>query len=219
MEETRLQAEPRSIVGKQVRQLRRKGWFPAVLYGKDFTPVALQVEERAWHQVFAAGGARGLLELRIAGEETPRQAVVREVQRDPISRRVLHVDFQQVLMTENLRTEVPIVVVGTSPIVARAEGILITGLTEVEIECLPGDIPAAIEVDISALDAFGEPITVADLSLPKGVKVLTDPEEMVITVVPAGLPEEEAKEVVPEAEPEVIRKGKEVAEEPDKEEK
>ena len=147
--------------------------------------------------------------------------MVREVQRDAITRHILHVDFQQVLMTETLHTEVPVVLRGTSPLVANGEGILITGLTEIEVECLPGDIPEAVEVDISTLTAFGEPITVAHLTLPEGVAAVTEAEEMVVTVVPIGREEEEVEEELPEAEveaePEVIRKGKEAVEEPEEE--
>jgi len=221
MEETHLQVEPRSVVGKKVRRLRAEGWIPAVLYGKDTPAVSLQIDEETWRQVFAVGGSRGMVTLKIKGKRKKQQALIREVQRDPISRRVLHVDFQQVLMTETLRTEVPVVVLGIPPVVERAEGVLITGLTQIEVECLPGNIPSHIEVDVSSIDALGQPITVADLPLPEGVTPVPDANEMVATVVALRREEEEEieEEVLEgEEEPEVIARGKEETEEAEEDE-
>jgi len=221
MEETNLQVEPRSVVGKKVRRLRAEGWIPAVLYGKDTPPVSLQIDEATWRQVFAGGGSRGMVTLKSKGKRKKQQALIREVQRDPISRRVLHVDFQQVLMTETLRTEVPVVVLGIPPVVERAEGVLITGLTQIEVECLPGNIPSHIEVDVSSIDALGQPITVADLPLPEGVTAVPDANEMVATVVALRREEEEEieEEVLEgEEELEVIARGKEETEEAEEDE-
>ncbi|MGC8838796.1 MAG: 50S ribosomal protein L25 [Anaerolineae bacterium] len=216
MEQIRLEAEPRSVVGKQVRRLRAEGWIPAILYGKGVSPMPLKIKAATWRRFTATGLGRGLVELYVQGQEKPYFALIREVQRDPITRQVWHVDFQQVSMTETLRVEVPVAVVGASPVVERGDGVLLVGLTHLEVECLPTAIPSSIEVDASALKAIGDSITVADLALPEGVKVIAEPEEMVLTVVPAGLPEEEA--VVEEGEPELIRKARAAEEEEEAEE-
>jgi large subunit ribosomal protein L25 len=218
MEQMKLEAEPRPVVGKKVRRLRAEGWIPAILYGKGVDPMPLKIKAATWRRFTTAGAGRGLIELHVQGQPKPYLALVREVQRDPITRQVWHVDFQQVSMTETLRLEVPVTVVGASPVVERGDGVLLTGLTHLEVECLPSAIPSSIEVDASALKAIGDSITVADLALPEGVKVIADADEMILTVVPAGAPEEEVEEVAKaEAEPEVIRKGK-VAEEEEAEE-
>lgn len=216
MEQIKLEAEPRPVVGKKVRQLRAEGWIPAILYGKGVNPMPLKLKATDWRRLSMAGAGRGLMELHIQGHRKPYLVLIREVQRDPITRQVWHVDFQQVSMTETLRVEVPVTVVGTSPIVDRGDGILLTGLTHLEVECLPSAIPSSIEVDASALKAFGDSVTVGDLVLPEGVKVIAEADETLLTLVPAGAPPEE-EEVKAEAEPEVIRKGK-VAEEAEEEE-
>ncbi|MGQ9713916.1 MAG: 50S ribosomal protein L25 [Anaerolineae bacterium] len=215
MEQRKLEVEPRPVVGKKVRRLRAEGWIPAVLYG-DVKPMPLQIRGTTWRR-FTASAGRGLIELHVQGQQKPYLALVREVQRDPITHQVWHVDFQQVSLTEILRVEVPVTVVGASPVVERGDGILLTGLTHLEVECLPSAIPSGIEVDASALKAVGDSITVADLVLPEGVKVIAEADEMILTVVPAGVPEEEGA-VAAEGEPELIRKGKPAEKEEEAEE-
>lgn len=216
MEQRTLEAEPRPVVGKKVRRLRAEGWIPAILYGKGVKPMPLQIRATTW-QRFTASASRGLIELHVRGQQKPYLALVREIQRDPITRQVWHADFQQVSMTETLRVEVPVTVVGTSPVVGQGDGVLLTGLTHLEVECLPSAIPSSIEVDASALKAVGDSITVADLVLPEGVKVIAEAEEMILTVVPAGVAEE-GEAVAAEGEPEVIRKGRVAEEEEEAEE-
>lgn len=212
MEQMKLEAEPRSVVGKKSRQLRADGWIPAILYGKGVDPMPLKIQAATWRRFTAEGLPRGLIELHIKGQGKPHLALIREVQRDPITRQAWHVDFQQVSLTETLRVEVPVTVVGTSPIVERGDGVLLVGLTHLEVECLPSAIPASIEVDVSALKEIGDSVTVGDLALPEGVKVIADADEMVLTVVPAGAPEE-VEAVAAEGEPELIRKARATEEE------
>ena len=119
-------------------------------------------------------------------------ALIREVQRDALSGEVLHVDFLQVQMAEKLRTTISIHLVGESPAVKQFGGMLLQGITEVEVECLPDNLVDAIEVDISSLTELGEELTVADLPIPEGIEVLSDPQEMVVRVMAA--PEEEVEE-------------------------
>jgi large subunit ribosomal protein L25 len=198
-----LTAEKRAVLGKQVKQLRRQGWVPGVMYGHGFIPVSLQFEQRSLRQVLSKVGGSQLISVKIKGTKQPEIALVRDVQRDPIRGTFLHVDFYRVQMTERLTAEIPLVTVGESPVVEAREGILLQGISAIEVECLPGDLVDTIEVDLSDLVKIDQALYVRDLAVPAGIEVLTELEEMIVRVVPLEaeeLPEAEEEEVVPEAE-------------------
>ena len=200
-ERVELTAERRTVLGKQVKQLREQGWTPGVMYGHGFDPVPLQFEARSLQHMLAQVGGSQLISIKVEGQEQPEVALVREVQRDPIRRTPLHVDFYRVMMTERLTAEIPLEIIGKSPVVEAREGILLQGLSAIEVECLPGDLVDAIEVDLSDLTEVDQALYVRDLAVPAGIDILTDPDEMIVHVVP--LEEEEVEEVeviVPEAE-------------------
>jgi len=209
VEQLELQVEKRTVIGKQVKQLRRQGIIPAVLYGPRIESVPIQADARELRRILMQSGMNRLIALKIDGESKPRMALVREVQRDPVTREVLHVDFYEVVMTEKVRADVALVLVGESPAVEQGKGVLLHGISTVEIECLPGDLIQSIEVDISGLAEIDQAIFVKDLVVPEAVQVLTDGDELVVKVEPVTLAEEEEEEemVVP-AEVEVIAKGK-----------
>jgi large subunit ribosomal protein L25 len=207
-EDILLTAEPRQVIGKQVRQMRRSGSIPGVLYGKSLEqPVSLKIDEKALKQVVAKAGRNRLIKLTL-DSNTPRLVLARAVQREPITGQILHVDFLQVSMTERITTDVPIVLVGTSPAVTRGEGLLIHGIDSVQIRVLPGDLIPHIEVDVSGLESLNQSLFVKDLKVTDKVEVMTSAEEMVAKVVPAK--EEVIVEEAPvaAAEVEVIKKGK-----------
>lgn len=204
-----LTAEKRSVLGKQVQQLRRQGWVPGVMYGHGFDPVPLQFEARGLRQVLSQTSGSQLINIKVRGQKRPEKALVREVQRDPIRGTLLHVDFYRVMMTKRLTAEVPLEIVGASPVVERKEGILLHGLSTVEVECLPDNLVDAIEVELSGLSEVDQAFYVRDLAVPAGIEILTDPHEMIVRVVPLEAMEEVKEEVVPEAgEVEVIRETK-----------
>jgi large subunit ribosomal protein L25 len=178
-----LVAERRTLFGKKVKRLRREGRTPAVMYGHGFDPVPLQFEERRLRQVLSHVGGSQLIGVRIKGEERQEMALVRDVQRDPIRLNVLHVDLYRVEMTERITAEIPLEIVGESPVVQSGEGILLMGVSTVEVECLPGDLVDAIEVDLSDLTELDQSLHVRDLAIPSGIDVLTDMDEMVARVV------------------------------------
>ncbi len=219
MEEIVLNVQPRTVVGKQVKALRREGNIPAVLYSRRGEPVILQANNRELLRILARAGGSRLVRLNIAGAKEAPMALVREVQREPIKGTVLHVDFFGVSMTEVIKVEIPIRYDGTSPAVTRNEGVLIHAMDSIEIECLPGDLIDAITIDVSTLEKVGDVIRVSDLKVPATIKLLADIEATVARVshlageeveAPAG-----AEAVV--AEPEVIKKGKAEEEEEAKE--
>ncbi len=209
MEEIVLNMEPRTVVGKQVKALRREGNVPAVLYSRRGEPVILQANNRELLRVLQRAGGSRLVKLNIAGAKDAPMALVREVQREPIKGSVLHVDFFGVSMTEAIKVEIPIRYEGASPAVTRNEGVLIHSMDAIEIECLPGDLIDAVSIDVSKLEKVGDVIRVSDLQVPAAVKLLADPEATVARVTYlAGEEVEAAGAEAVIAEPEVIKKGK-----------
>lgn len=206
-EQVELAAEKRSVLGKQVSRLRRQGWVPGVMYGRGFDPVSLQFKERSLRQLLSHVGGSQLVGVKVEGAKKPQMAIVRDVQRDPTKGTLIHVDFYRVEMTERLTTEVPLVMIGESPVAQRAEGILMHGLSVIEVECLPGDLVDGLEVDLSDLIEVDQGIYVRDLAIPSGIDILTDPDEMIARVVP--LKEEEIIEEVEEEEV-LVPEGEEV---------
>lgn len=203
-----LKAEVRETVGKQVRHLRRRGLIPAVLYGgTNEETVSLQIKERPLAKVLAEAGTYQLISLEVDGNK-PQMTLARDIQRDVIKRNYIHVDFYAVRMDEKVTAQVPVVIEGVSPAVKEG-GILTQGLDAIDVECLPADLISAIAVDISGLEEFNDTISVSDLIVPSSIKILSDPESMVIKIEPPRLiveEEDELDEALPEdgAEVEVI---------------
>jgi large subunit ribosomal protein L25 len=212
-----LSAGKRAVTGKHVKRLRKEGWVPGVMYGHGFESVALQFEERNLTRLLSRVGGSQLIQIDVEGTKEPEMALVRDVQRDPIRGSVLHVDFYRVQMTERLTAEIPLVMEGESPIIGRHEGILLQGLSTIEVECLPGDLVDAIAVDLADLLEVDDSIHVRDLAIPSGIDVLTDPDELIVRVAP--LAEEEVieeiveEELLPGEEVEGIAEGEEGEEE------
>lgn len=208
MEEILLSAQPRQVVGKQVNALRRAGKIPVILYGKHLAqPLTLQVEEKILQKVVVQAGRNRLIKLTI-DSGAPRLVLTREVQRNPISGRLVHVDFQEVSLTEKITTQVPLVLIGASPAVARGEGLLIHGIDSVEIRVLPADLIPQIEVDVSKLEHVNQSLFVRDLQVSDKIEILTSGDEMVAKVVPVKEEVVTAEAPIAAAEVEVIKKGK-----------
>lgn len=211
MEEILLNAEQRQMVGKKVKHLRREGYVPGILYGHYTDAMSVKLEQRDLDQVLQQAGTNRLVTLTIAGVPNPKRVLIRDLQRDVITHAVMHVDLYEVIMTEKLTAEVPVVFVGESPVVAAGEGILFEGMDTIEIECLPGDLLDTIEVDVSGLAAIDDGILVRDLQLGDAIQILDDPDEVVVKVLPPER-EEIEEEVVPEvAEVEVVGEVREEA--------
>ena len=185
MDTIKLEAQPREILGKKVKNLRRQGLVPANVYGRHLESTPVQLSERAVALQLLRASASSLVSLEVDG--SPRTVLVKKLQRHPTSGRVLHVDFYQVAMTEKLRASVPLHFVGEAPAVKQSGGTLLHSVSSVEVESLPADLPAGIEVDVSKLETTADAITVGDLSLPEGVTILSDPAGVVATVVPPAV--------------------------------
>ncbi len=206
-----LNAEPRTVTGRRpVRRLRKTGKIPAVLYGPGVEPRNLQLRALDVERVLHAGGTTQLVDLYIEGEEKPVKVLIRELQRHPVRRSLLHVDLVQVSLLEKLEVEVPLVLVGESPAVAAGLGNASQVLDTVAVRCLPEDIPAEIQVDLSLLTQEHDVIRAADLSLPERVELAEEPDAAVVILeyVTEGEEIEEEGEIEEGVEPEVIARGK-----------
>ena len=190
-----LDVEPRVVLGKRVRHLRRAGITPGHVYGHRFESRAVQVKTDQLLRSLRHVARTSLIELRIAGDGQPIHAVVREIARDPATDDLLHIDFQAVSMQEKMRLEVPLAFVGEAP-AAAADLTVFHSLSAVEVECLPGDIPQHIQVDVTTLDSPDAMIHVRDLRVPPGVALLTDPA-LVVARITTGIAAEEV-EAAPE---------------------
>ncbi len=173
-----LEGERREALGRHVKALRREGITPANLYGRGAESVSFQAESRALDRLVTDGGRGSLVELTIDGEK--HQTLLRTLQRHPVTRAIMHADFYIVEMNRPVQTTVPVHLVGDAP-AARLPGAVITHLThEVTIECLPANIPSAVELDVSELEELETALYVSDIAAPEGVQVLTDGETIIV---------------------------------------
>jgi large subunit ribosomal protein L25 len=179
--ELKLKAERREESGKgAARKLRAAGRVPAVLYGHGVGPMAVSVDAKdLFHVLHGSAGTNVLVDLQVDGAQ--HLSLPREIQRDHVRGRYVHVDFLAVRRDETVTVSVPVRVVGESPGV-KAGGVIEHHLWELQVECLPGDVPDGIEADVSNLQV-GDSLRVADLLPPQGVSVLTPLEESVVAVV------------------------------------
>lgn len=216
MEKVILKVEMREGSGKRsAKDLRNKRLIPAVVYkgGKDALKLQLAVADLT-EILHTKAGENVIVTLKIGGSDSKakdKTVVIKEIQREPIKSQILHVDFNEISLTETLKVNVPLAAHG-EPEGKKDGGTLEHIMWELQVECLPTDIPEKIEVDVSKLK-IGESILVKNIAVPEGVKVLTDPELIAMIVKPpkVEVPKEEVA-VEGAAEPELIRKKKEVEE-------
>lgn len=223
MSELKIEVEERTETGSSAsRRLRAAGKMPAVVYGGGKESVAIVVDRKTVGELLrqGGGGANAVFLLQMAGTDKSRHVMTREITVDAISRHVTHIDFQRINMSNKVRVSVAINLEGVPDGVKNEGGVLDFINREVEVECLPSDIPSAIELDVSAL-AIGDTLEASDLELPKGVVLTDDTPRVLVSVahsrVAAEIEEAEAEaeaeaDALIEAEldePEVIGRGKE----------
>ena len=206
-----LKSDRRNEAGKGVaRKLRRSGRIPAVYYGRGEAPIPIVVGLKELEEIIhQSGGSNVIVDLKVEGDGAgDRKAIIREIQRDPVEGRILHLDLQHISLTERITVEVPIVLVGTPIGVKDGGGILEHLLREVEVECLPTDIPSKLEVEVSGLN-IGDSLHVSDLKADR-VVIKTEADRAIAAVVPPTILEEvkPAEEAAP-VEPELVKEKKE----------
>jgi large subunit ribosomal protein L25 len=205
-----IDAEPRAIIGKKVKQLRREGIVPAVIYGIN-DPITIQMDNILLRRVLRRAGTTNLIDISVDGGV--RTVLARDIQQHLTRGDVIHVDFQEVDLKVKITAEASLILVGRSQMTEDGLGSDVLSLTSVEIEALPDDLIAEIEVDVSQLESADATILVSDLPVPDGVAILVDPETAVARFEYARLEEEEEEEEVEGFEPtadsvEIIEKGK-----------
>jgi len=214
MEEIIFEANRREVIGKEVKKLRRDGMLPAVVYGHNIDPISISLDYREASKTLDAISPSALVVVDIEGEK--HYTLVRDKQRNPVMRTIIHVDFQAVSLTETVRADVTINLVGDAPAVETYMGVLVPSLEQLSIECLPTNLPDSIEVDISGLAEIGDNLLVGDISAPEGVEILNDPEDVVVVVIAQAVEEveeEEELELEEDMEPEMVERGKREEEE------
>lgn len=219
-ERVTVDAQTRTIIGKQNRQLRREGQIPAVIYGQR-DPIHVQIENLSLRRALRTAGMNELIDIKVGGRKIT--VLAREIQQHPTRGDLLHVDFYEVNMRETIQADVHLLIVGEVAEELRPLGEIIQVLHAVTVECLPGDLISEIEVDISGIESPDQAIYVSDLTPPQGVTILTDPESAITSFEYFREEEEEEEEeetlFAEEAEEvEVIAKGKAADEEEEEDE-
>lgn len=214
MEKIILQATKRDVIGKKVKNLRREGKLPAVMYGHNFKPTAIVLDAHKTAMLLKKISESTIINIELDGKE--HAALIRDRQIDFIKGNLLHLDFQVVSLTEKIRTDVHVELIGVAPAIAEFNAMIVNGITDIEVEALPQDLPERISVDITSLAEIGDALYVKDIPVIEKVTILTDPEELI--AIASAVKEEVIEEPVVEAvegegeaaatEPEVIEHGK-----------
>ncbi|MBV9099573.1 MAG: 50S ribosomal protein L25 [Candidatus Dormibacteraeota bacterium] len=196
-----LDATRRTETGRHAHALRRRGLVPAVLYGHRVEPTSLSIDERGLQRVWHRAGHSHLVDLTLDGGRA-RKVLIRELQMDPRTAGLLHVDLFAVNLREKLTVDVPLIPIGESPVVSEEKiGVVQQIVNTLKVECLPSDIPAQLTVDISGLTEIDAGVHLRDVPLPEGVSLAhgLDPDELVVKVAPirVAVEEEEAAEEAP----------------------
>src|SRR6266567_806684 len=203
-----LTASTRQLIGKHARRLYREGKLPAVVYGNKATPTALTLDRLEFQKVFVKSGRTHLVDLLVDGKT--EKVLVREIQTHPRRLGPIHVDFYEVNLEEKIHVEVPVHLTGESAAVKRGDADVLQPIHELEVECLPSDIPEHFEVDLAPLAEIDSELRVSELHVPKGVTILADPEELVVKIVHKR--EMKVEEELPAAEAAVPAEGEAAAE-------
>ena len=226
MENIAINATKRTVLGKHTESIRQAGKLPGVLYGHNVETQSIEMAEKDFAKAFKSAGETTLVNLVVDGQARP--VLIHDVQRHYLNGNPIHVDFYAINMSEKVKVKIPLHFVGESPAVKALGGTLVKNLSEIEVECLPGDLPHSIEVDISILETFENAVRVSDVKISDKVTIIANPEEVVVTVA-APRSEEEMKAldekveidvtkvegvVKPEAAPEATAETKDVKAEP-----
>ena len=189
-----LQAETRSVLGKKVKRLRRDGVVPGNVYARGEESRAIQSPLNEIRRVFSAVDRNSVVTMSIDGSENTIPVVLREIQRHPVTRQLIHLDFYQVDLTRAIHSEARLVLIGDSEAETKG-GTVVQSLELLMLEALPEAMPSVLEIDISVLEDFGHSVLVRDLELPEGVVALTDGAVAVATALAPRVAEEDEEEV------------------------
>jgi large subunit ribosomal protein L25 len=190
-EQIAIKANKREALGKHAKKLLTAEKLPAVLYGHELPSQPIEVNHKEFVKAFKKAGESTLVSLELDGQSRP--VLIHDVQNHYLHGHPIHADFYAVNMKEKLKTDVAIHFVGESAAVKTMGGVLVRNLNEVEVECLPADLPPYFEIDISVLNTFDDAIHVSDIPVSDKVKILANPEEVISNVAPPRTEEEMAE--------------------------
>src|SRR3990167_4033151 len=205
MDLVQLNVQKRNATTK-AKELRWSDIIPAQFYGEGMDNLSLQMDHQTFRKLYRQVGESTIIDLHVEGEKAPLKVLVHEVQRDPVTDSIIHVDFVNVRMDREVHTMIPIHVIGESPAVKNFGGVLINSLTELEVKCLPNDLIHSVDVDVSGLEELNHSLHVKDLNIPKAIHVLTDMDRTVVTIAPPKTEQEETT-VAPVAEAAAAKSG------------
>ncbi len=199
MEQIPLTAQKRTVIGRKVKQLRKEGIIPAHVFGHKVKTIHVQVKAGEFHKVFEKAGETGIISLSVDSEKKP--VLVRGIQVHPVTDEPLHIDFYQVNLSEKVKVNVPLEITGEAPAVEKKIGLLLTPVSEIEVEALPADLPENIQVDITKLENIGDEIRVKDLKIDRSkIEVQAEEDLVVASIGELVTKEMEALEAEVEAE-------------------
>ena len=191
MKDLTLQAAKRNILRKKTRFLRRQGITPTHLFGHSIESLALQCDTLQLKHIIARAGMTKPIDLEIEDDKLPKSVFISEIQSNPISRELLHVDFHLIRKGYKIKIEVPVVLIGEAPAMKGKGRMLTHGVTSLSIECLPENLPSQIEVDLSPLEEVGQAIHIKDIAFSADITVHADPDQMVVKISEVMVEEEE----------------------------
>lgn len=218
-----LNVEPRLKIEKP-KKIRKEKFLPGVVYGKDVGSISIKLPYIDFEKIYSEAGKSTVINLKYKmpdGKIREFPVLIRDIQKDPISDKIIHIDFYQLPMDKEVEVTIPLEFEGEAPAEVQLGGVLIKNIHEVEIKALPKNLIPSIKVDVSSLKTFEDEIKIKDLPVPEGVRIMANPEEIVTLV--GKVEEEKIEETVTEEveepeEPEVIKKEKRTEEEEEKEE-
>ncbi len=181
-QQTELEISRREVMGKAVKRLRKEGIIPANVFGHNEASMAIQIDAAAFERLRRSHGSRSVLTLRMSGTKSTQTALIRHVQREPHTSKIIHVDFFRVSLSERIRVKVPLHFTGEAPAVKTESGVMLHLLDAIEIECVARDIPEFLEVDVSGLTEIDAILHASDVKLPANFTLITDPEEGIVKV-------------------------------------
>lgn len=208
-----LNATIRKDLGKKTKSIKEQGKIPAVVYGPEVNNANLEVDEKEFKKVFREAGESSLIELSVEGEKSKRPVLIHEIQKNPVSDKIIHIDFFQASLKEEVQVLVPLTFEGLAPAEKELGGTLVKNIQEIEVKALPQNLPPEIIVNVNNLKTFQDHILVKDLLIPENVQVLKGLQDIVASVLPPQDVEAELAEAIEEKVEEVEKVEKEKKEE------
>ncbi len=198
-----LKVEKRTVLGENVKKLRKQGIFPANIYGKGIKSVAVQTPYADFMAIYKEVGETGVVDVELDGKIHP--VLIHNLQKEYMTKTPIHADFYQVNLKEKIKTMVPVTLVGEPKAVTDKLGITMQTLNDIEVEALPTDLPEKIEINIEHLAIIGDQVTVADIKVPTGITILTDAGQIVVKIAELVSKEAEAEAAQEAAEAEAAK--------------